>query len=63
MIIRKIRRNRKKTRISRKLELPLERVDLTDDPRGRVEAVDDLRLGDLLGAALDHDDRVVRSGE
>src|SRR4051812_19203594 len=42
--------------------LALERAELLDLAVGDVEGVEHLRLGDLVGARLDHQDRLVRAG-
>ena len=44
-------------------ELALERADLLDLRMGDVERVEDLRLGDLVGARLDHQDGLLGAGD
>ncbi len=43
-------------------ELALQRAELLDLRVGDVERVEDLRLGDLVGARLDHQDRLLGAG-
>ena len=44
-------------------QLALGSAQLLDLLVGDVERIEDLRLGDLAGACLDHQDRVVGSGD
>ena len=44
-------------------ELALQRAELLDLRVGDVERVEDLGLGDLVGARLDHQDRVLGAGD
>ena len=44
-------------------ELALERAELLDLAVGDVERVEDLRLGDLARAGLDHQDRLLGAGD
>ena len=44
-------------------ELALRGAQLLDRLVGDVERVEDLRLGDLVGAGLDHQDRLVGAGD
>ena len=43
-------------------QVALELAELLDLRVGDVERVEDLRLGDLIGARLDHQDRVLGAG-
>ncbi len=44
-------------------QLALQRAQLLDLRVGDVERVEDLRLGDLVGARLDHQDRLLGAGD